>query len=641
MKHFSFGATTLLLVLSAASGSAQQAGVELDPVTVTPGFHSINSSRSGRNVLVLPGAQFQKLPVNSLDELLRYVPGIEIQARGPMGAQSDIVMRGGTFQQVLVLVDGLRINDPFSGHFATYFPIAPQEIERIEVLKGAAAAQYGSEAVGGVVQIITKSFNAKKGVKAKGGSAQLSAGQYGLLNGSAGAHFSDGKTSFGAGVLSNNADGVQQRGIRGYFHATTASASVAHRINDQWRFALRSAYDVRDFAAQNFYTTFASDTSTEKVKTNWNQLSVQHERGRNRILFDAGYKNTSDYFSFNSISTANNNKSGLWQLALRDELRIGARTVLANGVQYNNRVIRSNDRGNHTEGQLAAFSTLNYTGKEGFNVTPALRLDWHERRGFELIPQLAVSLRRHNWQLRASAGKTIRDADFTERYNNYNKALVTSGRIGNPDLQAERATALEAGGDLYLLKGLRISATYFSRLHKGLIDYVTTPYANMPRRENLVATGTYALAQNLANVNIRGAELDLQYVLQLRNGRSLQAMAGFTWAEAESKNGIAGFYLTSFAKHLLNGSILYSSARVELGFTAIYKERAMAQSATAIKAELAKDYFVLNGKAQFFVLPGKLGIFVQADNLFDKPYSDLLGAQMPGRWMQGGAQFKF
>ena len=102
--------------------------------------------------------EFSKLPVHSIDDLLRYVPGIEIQARGPMGAQSDIVLRGGTFQQVLVIVDGIRINDPLTGHFNSYIPIAPSEIDRIEILKGASSAIYGSDAVGGVIHIITKTF---------------------------------------------------------------------------------------------------------------------------------------------------------------------------------------------------------------------------------------------------------------------------------------------------------------------------------------------------------------------------------------------------------------------------------------------------------------------------------------------------
>lgn len=641
MKQTIVGASTLLLVLSAASGSAQETGKELDPVSVTTNFHALTSSRTGRNIIVLDGARFQHLPVNSIDELLRYVPGIEIQARGPMGSQSDIVLRGGTFQQVLVIVDGLRINDPFSGHFATYFPIAPSEIERIEVLKGAAAAQYGSEAVGGVVQIITKSFQARRGTKVSGGSARLAAGQYGLLSGQLGGQYGTGNTTVAGGLLSNNADGVPQRGIKGYFHNTTASASVAHYFNEHWRLAFRSAYDVRDFAAQNFYTTFASDTSQEKVKTSWNQFSLSHEKGRDRIQFDAALKHTSDWFLYNTLGAANDNKSDLWQLAVRDEHRLDKHTVFTNGLQYNSRTIHSNDRGDHQENVVAAFSTLSYTGAGGLSLAPALRLDWNERRGFELVPQLSVSLRRRAWQLRASAGKTIRDADFTERYNNYNKTLVTSGRIGNPDLAAERALALEAGGDLYLGKAFRVSATYFNRQHKGLIDYVTTPYAQMPRRDNLVPTGTYALAQNLADVNIRGAELDLQYRRQFRNGQSLQAMGGITWSEAESKNGVAGFYLTSFAKYLVNGNVSYTIGRLELGFTALYKERAAAQSASAIKAELSKDYFVLNGKAQFFVLPARLAVFVQADNLFDKNYSDLLGAQMPGRWVQGGAQIKF
>ncbi|RYD95089.1 MAG: TonB-dependent receptor, partial [Sphingobacteriales bacterium] len=541
-----------------------------------------------------------------------------------------------------VILDGLRINDPFSGHFATYFPIAPAEIERIEVLKGAAAAQYGSEAVGGVVHIITKSFNAKKGGQAKAGNAQLSAGQYGLINGQLGGYYSNGKTAVSGGLLSNNAGGVQQRGIRGYFHATTASASVAHHFNNEWRLAFRSAYDVRDFAAQNFYTTSVSDTSQEKVKTSWNQLSLARQKDGNRLTLDAGYKYTTDYFLFNKIGTANNNKSGLVQLSLRDEQRIGQRTVLTGGLQYNNRAIRSNDRGNHAENTLAASGTLSYTSASGFSVSPALRLDWHEQRGFELVPQLALSWRRNNWQLRASAGKTIRDADFTERYNNYNKPLVASGnRIGNPDLDAERATALEAGADVYIGKGLRLSATYFNRIHKGLIDYVSTPFSGMPRRDNLIPGGTYALAQNLADVNIHGAELDLHYQKNLKKGRAIQGSIGATWAEAESRNGVAGFYLTSFAKYLVNGSISYTSRRLELGFTAINKERAAGQAANAIKAELSKDYFVLNGKAQFFVLPARLGVFVQADNLLDKSYSDLLGAQMPGRWLQGGVQFKF
>src|SRR5215203_3727152 len=155
------------VLLISVSSIAQEKEIALDPVTITSSLSSVTASKTGRNIIVIKGDEFLKLPVNSIDELLRYVPGIEIQARGPMGAQSDIVLRGGTFQQVLVIVDGIRINDPLTGHFNSYIPIAPAEIERIEILKGASSAIYGSEAVGGVIQVITKSFAAKRDQKSK------------------------------------------------------------------------------------------------------------------------------------------------------------------------------------------------------------------------------------------------------------------------------------------------------------------------------------------------------------------------------------------------------------------------------------------------------------------------------------------
>jgi vitamin B12 transporter len=638
-KH-SFSA--LLLLLSAASVKAQSTDKELDPVTITSNFSSSTLSRTGRNIQVIRGEQLLRLPVSSVDELLRYVPGVEVQARGPMGAQSDIVMRGGTYQQVLVIMDGIRLNDPFTGHFSAYFPVTPAEIERIEVLKGASAALYGSEAVGGVVHIITRTFAARSGIKSRALQAQVSGGSYRLLNGQAGGHYFDGQSGFSGGIISNDADGPAQRGTTGYFNVHTASFGMHHFINPSLRVAFRSSYDERNFAAQNFYSTLLSDTAAERVKTSWNQLSLNWERSRDRLVLDAGLRSAIDHYSFNSTIAANENQSGLWQVNARDEHRFSEALLLTGGIQFSSRSIESNDRGNRKEHQLAAIATANYIPVAGLTLVPALRIDWNQRRGLELVPQLTLSYRTGDWQFRSSIGKTIRDADFTERYNNYLKPLVASGsRIGNPDLEAERATAFEAGADRFLGKHLRLSGSFFKRWHRGLIDYVPTAYAQMPRQENLQASGTYALALNVARVTITGAELDLHYQQPLGSeARQLQGSAGITWAEAQSPGNSSGFYLTSFAKYLLNANLAYSSPRLVVGFTGIYKERAAAPSAPAIHAELSKDYFVLNGKVNFFILPRRLGLFVQADNLFDRAYSDLLGAQMPGRWWQAGAQLK-
>lgn len=135
---------------------SQDSTLQLENVIISATLSAQQQKESGRNIISIKGESFSKLPVHSVDDLLRYLPGIEVQQRGPQGSQSDIIIRGGTFQQVLVIIDGVKLNDPLTGHFSMYVPLHPSEIERVEILKGAASAIWGSEAVGGVVNIITK-----------------------------------------------------------------------------------------------------------------------------------------------------------------------------------------------------------------------------------------------------------------------------------------------------------------------------------------------------------------------------------------------------------------------------------------------------------------------------------------------------
>ncbi|CAF4007439.1 unnamed protein product, partial [Rotaria sp. Silwood1] len=120
---------------------------------------------------------------------------------------------GGTFQQVLVVLDGIRLNDPLTGHFSSYIPIAPAEIDRIEILFGAASAIYGTEAVGGVIHIITKSFHSSNITKTKQIQAQFTGGEYGLFNVNIGGLYKKNKQTFAGGIVSNNTYGQPQRGI--------------------------------------------------------------------------------------------------------------------------------------------------------------------------------------------------------------------------------------------------------------------------------------------------------------------------------------------------------------------------------------------------------------------------------------------
>lgn len=633
LKSFSL----LFFLFFILKSNAQEAEVALNPVTVTATLQPVAASQTGRNLVVIAGAQFQKLPVHSLDELLRYVPGVEVQARGPMGSQSDIVLRGGTFQQVLIVLDGLRLNDPNTGHFNSYIPIAPAEIERIEILKGAASAIYGSDAVGGVIHIITKTFAAKKDMGiSKSLSARVTGGEWGLVNTDVGGFYRHNNTSIAGGFLSNNSNGQLQRGTRGNFHNHTASLSLNQFINNNWQLAVRTAWDSRTFGAQNFYTTSPADTADEKVESFWNQFMVQYQKAKNKISIQAGYKNVADDFRFTSHSVANNNKSGLLQALATYERNFG-NAYLTTGLQFQNRHINSNDRGHHTVNQAAVFAVLQQT-IGSLNFSPALRLDWDAQSGTEAIPQLNVSYKISKINLRGSAGKTIRQADFTERYNNYNKALVPSlNRIGNPDLKAETSFSYEIGADIFIHTNFKIATTYFQRDYNDLIDFAATPYAQMPRQQNLSPAGTYFLAKNISSVTTRGLETDMVFSKSLQRGQQLFATGGFVFLNSATGGAAPSLYISSHAKFLTNFSVSYTTPRWSFSTTGLYKERNK-QAAAAIKARVSKDYFVLNVKAEVFVIKRKVSLFIQVDNLLDRTYSDLLGAQMPQRWLMGGAR---
>jgi len=140
--------------------------------------YGIKSSQSGKNITIITDEEINRLSLNSIDDILRYQSSIEIISRGPLGAQNDVSIQGSSFNQVLVLVDGLRMNDPLTGHFSMYTLANIGEIEQIELLKGSASAFYGTEAIGGIINIITK-----KSTDKITGNLSVKGGQFNYLQG--------------------------------------------------------------------------------------------------------------------------------------------------------------------------------------------------------------------------------------------------------------------------------------------------------------------------------------------------------------------------------------------------------------------------------------------------------------------------
>ena len=635
MRIFIFILLSAFLSCSLSS-IAQEKEIELDPITVTATLSPLTISKSGRNIIVIKGEQINKLPVNSIDELIRFLPGIEVQSRGPMGVQSNITIRGGTFQQVLIILDGIRLNDPLTGHFNSYFPISPSEIDRIEIMKGASSAIYGTEAVGGVVHIISKTFAAKAGKDGFKINSQITAGEFGLFNTQVGGFIHKKKTTASVGFISNNATGQQLRGTKGFFNLSTFSASVKQELGKNMRIAYRFGYDDRNFSAQNFYTQFTSDTATESVLSNWHHVKLEYKKEKQRLTLDIGNKNTRDHYLFRKGLNPNVNNSNMIQALGIYDYTLNSKANLITGAQFIQRKIISNDRGNHQVNTAGVFMLLNQTINDLLQLNPALRIDWNERGGWEFVPQLNASFKFEQFQFRGNVGRTTRTADFTELFNNYQRSNVPSGsRIGNVDLRAESSISYEVGADYFITSNLKVSTSWYERFHRKSIDWILTSYANMPRKENLVSGGTYYLAENISKVNISGVEMDIAYQKTFSQNHFLSASAGFFWMRSFSSDSAISLYVSNHAKELFNFSANYRFKQLGIGLNGLYKSR-NPQSGNPVLIPLSIDYFLLNLRADVYFFNDKLAAYIQADNLLNKKYTDIFGPVMPGRWLMGG-----
>jgi len=162
---------------------------------------------------------------------------------------------------------------------------------------------------------------------------------------------------------------------------------------------------------------------------------------------------------------------------------------------------------------------------------------------------------------------------------------------------------------------------------------VRTPYADMPRKNNLVPTGTYALAKNIKEVKTSGIELEVNYRRSFNKDQQLYVNASATFMSSNSSDSVPSFYIISHAKTLLQQSVIYSYKKVNVALTSIYKVR-NAQEAPGIKALITKNYWLVNAKVDYRYKIATA--FIAVNNIGNIQYSDLLGSKMPGSWTTVG-----
>jgi iron complex outermembrane receptor protein len=638
--------TLIILLLMPVIGLSQS--IKLDSVLIRADRLEAELGEHSKSITVLDQRDIERLPVNTLDDILRSLAGVNTNQRGPFGVQSDIGMRGSTFSQVLILIDGVRQSDPLTGHFNNNIPLPLAAISRIEIIRGPSSVAYGSDAMGGIIHIHTKAFNwdgEKTGDITRG---EVVYGEENLLMTDIGIQFNNNTWFVSGGVKQSISDGQAyinpnaEAGIsdnldkESFFDLRSYTAAITHILNDEWRVSGRFAYDERDFDAQYFYTSSSFDESEEETDMRWGQLSLRRIAERSNTEIWGGYRRGSDLFTFNPAFTPNEHLTDHLSTGVDHSFRINEKAEMAVGGMYRYRSIESNDRGDHEDGNIGAYLLFSHFFGVDSRVTAGARFEHDDSFGSVFTPQLGFTYSPGSLALRMEVGQSIRAADFTERFVSFNIPSLSYGRnLGNPDLDAEQSMSYSLGGTYYWNKGTFFSLDGFYRENDDLIDFAPTLSSDIATADNIIQDATYLYARNISSVDVLGIEASLSRTWTFGDKGSILLRGSATWLEIEIPDDQpSSKYVANSPTWDINGTLHARYGRFGLAWLFDWIDRDE-EVADGISALIPSSYSIHNVELRVEVHKGSQ-VFIRVHNLMDEQYQEILGSRMPGRWVMGG-----
>jgi iron complex outermembrane receptor protein len=666
MVFMKFLFTACLFFLTTLSSVAQVLS-HRDSIDVTASRITTTISESGKHVTVITQKEIQALPVQSVDDLLRSLSGVNINARQGFGVQADVGIRGSTFSQVLFLLDNTPINDPLTAHYNTNIPVALSEIGQIELIRGPASTSYGADAVGGIVHIKTKTYLRKE---VEGGnqlsarsSANLSAGQHNLKTLDATAGISKKNFRFSTSFRTAQSDGEQfsnpafsqgasqDKTYHSYFEVTNLSAAASLNFADYWSWYVRTGLEKRDFNARYFYTRSIYDASTEQISSRWALSSLTRERGNHRTEISASFRNMDDTFDFNpAISPANKHETNFVYANTSHQYTVDSNRLSALspslkhmrfmvGAQLLDKHIESTDRGNHATTSWGVYGIHSMKFDFGLSLTSSLRLQFNPVSELSFLPQISAAYAVGKVVLRSSIGRALREGDFTERYVSHQIPNLTPGRnIGNPDLKPEESTSFDVGLDWSPNSHLFISPTLFYRSSANLIDYALTNANAITNADNLQPNKTYFYASNISESKVYGIEFITALTHKVGAHKILKTEAGYTYIKTNTPGNTTSRYIANHPSHQLHLNLALNMRRVSFHSQSQFNVRSE-QAEALINAKVPHQYFLTNLKISYQPFDSGFRIYAEIQNVTDTHYQEILGAPLPGRWILGGVRY--
>jgi iron complex outermembrane receptor protein len=577
--------------------------VRLDTLAVAVGSN-LQLADLPRSVEVITADELAAMPVTSVEAALRWAGAVDLQTRSP--AQSDLSIRGGTFEQVLVLVDGMRVSDPQTGHFDLDLTIPIELVERIEILRGGASAAHGADAFGGVVNIVTKTPEATRGqVRLEGGSFSTFGGAVSLET------VSDGGVGFTAAVGRDGSDGHRDGTdydiwrVQSRVTAPVASGTVT--ADGGWA--------ARDFGAQGFYATF---DSFEETRSAHGSVRWDGEIGAFSVTPRVAYRKHDDTFILFRddpavFTNVHDSRQTMADVTARTELAPGV--GLAFGGEWARETVESNNLGDREETRYGVFGELGVE-RGAFDLIAGLRLDDRENFDSFVSPSVAVALDAGDRvRLRAAASRAFRTPTWTDRY------YSDPANVGNPDLEVETGWTWEGGADFALDAfgaGANVGVTVFERTTENLIDFARP-----------AGTGDEELwvARNVEEADFTGLELDLSGV---RAGPLRLGFSG-AWISLETTEDAAfqsKSSLRPLTRRLSVAADLPVASWIWVGTRVLDRDRSGQEAVTTLDLRFRADV-------------AGATLFVDALNVTDGEFLDVSGIPEAGAAVRIGVRTRF
>lgn len=575
-------------------------GQRQDSVVVTGTAEPIPLAEADRDVSVVPLPEKQSDLFATWFDLLQLDAALDLQQRAAGALQGDLSIRGATFGQTLVLLNGFRLDDVQTGHFNLDLPIPLEMISGIEVLKGSGSALYGSDAIGGVVNVRTEPIDP--------GELRLLAGvgNFGFNQQHAVASFGHSWWQEEMAFARDFSSGfMPDRDYRNL--ALSSLSTLKSRLGAT---SLLFAYSDRPFGANDFYG--ALEPQWERTK-NW--FASGHQNLGNKTDVNFAFRKHTDLYVYirdDPSYYTNHHTDESWQGSVRRHENLPLHGVLSYGVEGLGESIHSTNLGIHSRERGSGYVFYDVRSVRRYSLSAGIREEVYGAHEVATSPSLSgAAWITAKFKLRASASRAFRLPSYTDLY------YSSPSTVGNVNLKPESATSYEAGADAYVRANLHVALTAFERRDTDIIDYV-----------ELAGTMNYQ-AQNLPPLHYRGVEASAVY--EPRASQHIAVSFSALHGQYASPQNIVTEY--TFNYPVYDGVIEWRGALSNTGLG----KNVIARTRIGVVDRVARTpYAVWDASAGYGT--GHVRPFLQLTNITSTVYQDIPLVAMPKRGVVGGVE---